>query len=410
MSGPPPATPAIENRPAKLDRRQIFTLAAITALGPLALDMYLPAATTMARDLGAATGAATYSVSIFLIGMAAGQLIAGPLSDRLGRRPMILAGLAIFAAASVLAALTDSYTVLLGARLLQALGACAALNSSRAVVRDRLGHGAAARIFSQMALVSGLAPVLGPLFGAWLAHAANWRMNFHVMGLLAAIMLLAAWAALPESRSDATAAQAQTEHPIAAYRHLLANPALRGYLLAAVCNSAAFFTYIANSPAIFTEVYSLTPAQYSLLFAANSIALVSASQINRHLLRRRSLNDVLRISGRNALLLATGYVLLAVSGTTSLPLFALLLFLTVGSAAPVQANTLAGGLSADGLRAGSAAALFGMSTFAAGAVASWIGGLIHDGTARPLCFLIAALLAAGHLAIRRLVRAGSEAP
>lgn len=410
MNAPPAETPTSDSNPARLRHRQIVTLAAITALGPLALDMYLPVAVIMARDLGAAAREASFSVSIFLVGMAAGQFIAGPLSDRLGRRPMILGGLSVFAAASALAALTGSFTVLLGARLLQALGACAALNSSRAVVRDRLGHGAAARIFSQMALVSGLAPVLGPLFGAWLAHAASWRLNFHVMGLLAVFMLFAAWAALPESRSAETAAHAQTEHPMAAYGRLLANPTLRGYLLAAVCNSAVFFTYIANSPGIFTEVYGLTPTQYSLLFAANSIALVGASQINRYLLRHRSLDEVLRISGRNAMLLAAGFIMLALSGTTSLPLFALLLFLTVGSAAPVQANTLAGGLSADGLRAGSAAALFGMATFAAGAIASWIGGLIHDGTARPLCLLIAALLAAGHLAIRRLARKGTEAP
>lgn len=381
---------------------QIVTLAVLSALGPLALDMYLPGAVQMAEALGATSREATYTVSIFLFGIAAGQLFAGPLSDRFGRRPMVLFGLASFAVASILAAQTDSFAIMLIARLLQALGACAVLNSCRALVRDKLTNAAAARMFSQMSLVGGLAPVLGPMLGAWLVYIGSWRLIFYVMALIGVTFLVASFAFLPESRSSETAAQARSEHPSAAYRALIGHRTLRIYLLVAACNSAAFFSYIANSPSIFADVFALSPGDYSMLFALNSAALVGATQVNRLLLRRRTLDEALRISGRNALIVAGACLLLALIGSSSLAAFCAVLFFMVGSVAPVQANTIAGGLSVDGLRAGSAAALFGATTFASGAVGSWIGGVIYDGTERPLCLLLASCLIAMRLAIGRL--------
>ncbi len=390
-----------------LKARQIITLASLSALAPIALDMYLPAAVEMAEALGASAREATYTVSIFLIGIAVGQLAAGPLSDRFGRRPMIMGGLILFGLASLIASHTDSFAMLLGARLLQALGACSVLSSCRAVVRDRMEASGAAKVFSQMALVGGLAPIMAPIVGAWLTHVGTWRLNFLVMALLSAGMLLSSMLLLPESRSEDTAANARGETPWRAYWALIKNPRLRLYLLTAACNSAGFFTYIANSPGIFVDVFGLSPTQYSLIFACNSAALVSATQINRFMLGRHNLDGVLRKSGRNALLLAAGFALLAITNIGGLPAFVALLFLMVGSVSPVQANTMAGGLSVDGLRAGSAAALFGATTFAAGAVTSWIGGLVYDKSERPLCILLALCLACAAAAIHRLPRAAA---
>lgn len=385
-----------------LRRRQIATLASISALGPLAMDMYLPALVEMAHALGVTSREATYTVSIFLLGIAAGQLFAGPLSDRIGRRPMVLGGLAVFGLASVLAGITDSFPALMACRLLQALGACAVLNSSRAIVRDAMAFAGAARIFSQMSLVGGLAPVLGPIVGAWLTVFGTWRLNFHAMALISVLMMIAAYSFLPESRSNATAQQASSEHPVAGYLALIRNPALRFYLLAAGFNSAGFFAYLADSPAIFFDVFHLSPRQYSLLFAINATALVTANQINRFLLRKRNLNQVLRISGRNALVLAGCFGVVALAGGGHLLPFALVLFMMVGGVAPLQANAIAGALSVDGLRAGSAAALFGATTYVTGAIGSWIGGLIYDRTERPLCLLLAACLLATNRAIARI--------
>lgn len=390
--------------------RQVVTLAAVTALAPIALDMYLPASVEMAFALGVTASEATYSISIFLIGIATGQVFAGPLSDRFGRKPMIHGGLTVFAIASLVSGYTDSFAVLLAARLFQAFGACAVLSSARAIVSDKLDGREAAKLFSQMALVSGLAPILAPMVGAWLTHMGTWRLNFLVMAGMAVAMFIASYFLLPESRSADTAANARNEHPFQAYWNLLRNKRLRLYLIAAAFNSAGFFTYLANSPGVFLDVFGLSPTQYSLIFACNSAALVSATQINRYFLRENDLDQVLAKSGRNAILLAAGLIVFAFTQIGGLAVFCGLLFLLAGSVSPVQANTMAGGLSTATMRGGSAAALFGATTFSAGALVSWLGGMFYDGSPTPLCLLLAACLICASMAIRQITKHSAEGP
>lgn len=389
-----------------MTRGQIALLAGFSALAPMAIDMYLPALAPLAGDLSVSVERAGQSISIFLIGLAAGQLVAGPLSDRLGRRPVFLAGLLLFCAGAVAAALTRDFTVLLAARLLQALGACAAMVTGRAIVRDRMEANDAARFFSLLALIGGLAPVLAPLLGAILIQIGDWRLTFWVMSGFAALLLLAGLLVMPESRSTQTALKAQAENPFAAYRALLGNPALLGYLLAAMCNSAAFFSYVANSSVVFVDGYGLTPTQFSLVFGVNSLALVGTAQINRIMLARRDAIALLRLSARNAAMLALALLAFALvhpPGALGFWLFAGLLFLMVGSITPVQANSMACGLAIDPHRAGSAAALFGGCTFAGGAVASWLASLLYDGTARGLSLVVALCLMGVSAAIYLIV-------
>ena len=386
-----------------MTRSQIVLLAGFTALAPLAIDMYLPAMPPLASDLGVSVERAGQSISVFLFGLAGGQLVAGPLSDRLGRKPLFLFGLILFAVSATVSAVTKDFNVLLVARLLQAFGACSAMVSGRAVVRDRLDANESARFFSLLALVGGMAPVLAPLIGAVLIQFGNWRLIFWVMAGFAAIMFIGGTVVLPESRSAETAQKAREEHPFAAYWALLSNRALLGYLLAAMCNSAAFFSYVANSSVVLVDGYGFTPTQFSLIFGINSIALVSAAQINRHMLKTRDTNALLRISARNALILATLILIAGVTGIGGIWLFLGLLFFMVGSITPVQANTMAGGLSLASLRAGSCAALFGAAMFAGGAVASWLTGLLYDGTTRGLSIVVSVALLGVALSIRLIV-------
>lgn len=364
--------------------------------------MYLPALPPLAADLGVSVDRAAQSIAVFLFGIAGGQLIAGPLSDRFGRKPLIGVGLGLFLASAVVAALTTSFTVLLGARLLQALGACSVMVAGRAVVRDMLDETESARFFSLLALIGGLAPVLAPLVGAGVIAVADWRAIFWVMAGFGALMVLGL-PVLRESRSHETAANARAEHPFRAYAQLLGNRRLLGYLLAAMCNSAGFFAYVANSSVVLVSGYGLTPAQFSLLFGVNSIALVGAAQLNRTMLKTRDPAQMLRMSARNALVLAALLFVLAATGWGGLWGFAGVLFFMVGSVSPVQANAMAGGLGIDSLRAGSAAALFGAATFAAGAGAAAIAGALYDGTARGLCLVIAVSLIGVFASIRLLV-------
>lgn len=393
-----------------LKRTETAMLAGFAALAPLAIDMYLPAMPPLANDLGVSFETAGQSIAIFLFGVAGGQLVSGPLSDRMGRRPVVLAGLVAFLLASVAAAMTTQFAVLLLARLAQALGACSVMVSGRAIVRDRLDATESARFFSLLALIGGLAPVLAPLLGAGVIHFASWRAIFAVMAGFGALLLLAALPGLIESRSARTQAKAAQEHPFAAYGALLRQRALLGYLLAAMFNSAGFFAYVANSSLVLVGHYHLTPAGFSLVFGINSVALVGASQLNRALLRRHGIGALLAASGRNALVLAVLFAGFALTGLGGLPALALLLFVMVGSVSPVQSNTMAGGLAVDPLRAGSAAALFGAATFAAGALASWCVGLLSDGSARALCLVIAACLVGAGMSIRLLVTPATPKP
>lgn len=392
-----------------MTKSQVGLLAGFTALAPLAIDMYLPALTPLAHDLGVSVEQAGASISVFLIGIAGGQLVAGPLSDRFGRKPLFLAGLLLFALSSTVSALTADYSVLLVARLLQAFGACSAMVSGRAVVRDLLDATESAKFFSLLALIGGMAPVLAPLIGAVLIQFGDWRLIFWVMAGFAALLFLGGATGLPESRSAETAAKAREEHPFAAYWALLSNRGLRGYLLAAMCNSAAFFSYVANSSVVLVDGYGFTPTEFSLIFGVNSIALVGAAQINRRMLATRTPDQLLGLSARNGLILAALLLMFVLTQLGGIWTFLALLFFMVGSITPVQANTMAGGLARADLRAGSAAALFGAATFAGGAIASWIAGLLYDGTARGLGLVIAFGLVGMALAVRTIVLRPSAA-
>lgn len=383
-----------------MNRRQVALLAGFGALAPLSIDMYLPAMPQLAAALGVSVREAGQSVSVFFAGIAAGQLIAGPLSDRFGRRPLIIAGLAVYIAGSIACAMTPGFGMLLAGRLLQALGACSVTVAGRAVVRDRLDHGESARLFSLLALVAGVAPVLAPSLGNLVLSAGSWRGTFLVMAVGAVLLLAGTVKGLAESRSEQTARQAGAEHLFRSYGHLLGNRVFVGHLLAATFNSASMFAYIANSPAVLMEQYGVSRTVFGLLFAVNAVGLVGANQLNRILLKTRTPNRILRGSARNALVMSALFAILAVTRIGGLPLLLAMLFVVMSSISVIQANTLAGALSVDPSRAGSASALFGSLTFAGGSVASLVAGAFDWPGGAGLCATVAACLLGCAVAIR----------
>jgi DHA1 family bicyclomycin/chloramphenicol resistance-like MFS transporter len=377
-------------------------LGALTALGPLAIDMYLPSLPTMGVDLHASAAQTQSTVATFLAGMAIGQLLYGPASDRLGRKRPILLGLVIYLAASVGCALAASAPMLIGLRFMQALGGCAGAVVSRAIVRDRFGHTETARMLSLMILIMGVAPIFAPLLGGALLALGGWRSIFWVMAGYGALLSLAVAFWLQESRSAETAAHARSEHPIRAYISLLSQRRLLGYALAGALNGATLFTYISSSPEVLIGGYGISPSAFGWVFGINGAGFVAASQLNRRLLRRWTPDEVLRWASYAAVVAAVLMTLAAVTGVGERWSVLPLLFLVLASYSLMQANTMAGALNLDPRRAGSISALMGAFSFATGAVAAWAAGALHDGTPRPMAVVMLVCLIASNLALRAL--------
>ncbi|MGE0115724.1 MAG: multidrug effflux MFS transporter [Steroidobacteraceae bacterium] len=378
--------PQIDSKPS---RALTLLLAAFAGMAPMSIDMYLPGIPAITTDLSASPQAVTATLSIFIGGLALGQLLAGPWSDRVGRQTPIVSGLILYFIGSLCAVFAHSVNIFLGGRVLQALGASAVMVAGRAVVRDLFDERGAAKYFSTLALVAGLAPVLAPIVGTGLLTVGSWRAIFMLMTSVAVILLLVVIWKLYETRSSETERQARASHPIKTYALLLRNRRLLGYLLAGGFNSACFFTYLGSAPLVLMKIYGLSPTTFSIIMACNSFGLVTASQFSRHLLKTRSPQQVLQGSARNAIVMAVVFAGFAITLVGGLPVLLLLVFMVVASLSIVQANTMACALSVDPHRAGATAALFGTMVFGVGTATSFIAGLLYDGTPRPMLGVIA---------------------
>ena len=380
----------------------VVLLGSLTAMGPLAIDMYLPSLPAIGEDLLATPAQTQGTVAAFLAGMAIGQFFYGPASDRMGRRPPILLGVAIFVMASVACALATSPELLLVGRFAQAMGACAGGVVSRAVVRDRFGHTDTARMLSLMMLIMGLAPIFAPLLGGFLLGFGGWQSNFWFMTAFGLAVGLASLLRLRESRSEATAIQASTENPFQSYVALLRQPRLVGYALSGALNGATLFTYISASPELLIGAYKIPPAAFGWFFGVNAFGVIGANQMNRLLLRRMTPDQVLARSSLVALGFAVALVVAAASGIGERWSVLPLLFLLLASYGFMQGNTMAGALNVDPLRAGSTSALLGGVSFGMGALASAVAGAFQDGTPRPMAIVMLVALTGSAASLRWL--------
>jgi DHA1 family bicyclomycin/chloramphenicol resistance-like MFS transporter len=370
----------------------VILLGSLTAMGPLAIDMYLPSLPSIGASLHASAGEAQATVSAFLAGMALGQLIYGPASDRLGRRPPILFGTVVYVAASLLCSMAVSPAMLIGGRFIQALGACAGGVVSRAIIRDRFNHTETARVLSLMMLIMGLAPILAPLLGGALLGLGGWRLNFWFMTSFGVAVGLVGFLRLGESRSEETTAHAASETPMQAYMALLREPRLVGYAMAGSLNGATLFTYIASSPDLIIKTYGIPASAFGWVFGLNAIGIIGSNQVNRFFLRRRTPDQILAKSS----LIAVGFGVLllvaAVSGIGERWSVLTLLFFLLSTYGFMQGNTMAGALNVDPRRAGAISALMGAASFGTGAIASAAAGVLHDGTPRPMATVMFAAL------------------
>lgn len=371
----------------------VVLLGAMTAFASMSIDMYLPSLPSMVRELHATPEAGQATLAAFLLGIAFGQLFYGPASDRFGRRAPAILGISVYIVASLVCAVAPDIRILVAARLLQALGGCASIVVSRAVVRDRFHQQDSARVFSLLTLVMGISPILAPLCGGLLLSFGGWRAIFFSLALFGVAVGLAVVLFLVESRSAETAERARSEHPIQAYFGLIAHPRFLGYLLAGALNGACLFAYISASPELIIGMFKVPPERFGLFFGFNAAGLIGASQLNRLFLRRHSSDKVLAVAALTSLGFAALLVVLATTGFLGMWGFLGALFAVLASFGFMQANTFAGALSIDPHRAGSASALLGSSAFASGALAAAVLGALHDGTPRPLAWVMLGSLA-----------------
>ena len=382
---------------------EILLLGSLTAFGAVTIDLYLPTLPASARDYGTSAAAVQLTLSTFFVGMALGQLFFGPLSDRIGRRPTILIGCAVYVAASLFCALAPTIEALVAGRFFQALGCCAAMVTCRAIVRDRYDHRDSARIFSLLMLVLAIAPLLAPTVGGWIAAAAGWHAVFYAFVAVGVAISAAVGLRLDESRSAATAQAARGQDVLSAYARLLGHKRLIGYLLVGAANGATLFSYIAASPDLVVNSWGFSESQFGLVFAAIAVGVVGSSQVNRQLLKHRSPDAILAWATLGAAAAGVALWLVALFDAP-VPVVLAAVFVALSSNGLIAANASAGALNVDPLRAGAISGLMGGINFGMGAAASALAAAMYDGTARPLAANVAVALLVAAAAYHMLAK------
>ncbi|MBB4715646.1 DHA1 family bicyclomycin/chloramphenicol resistance-like MFS transporter [Streptomyces luteogriseus] len=375
-----------------------FLLGSLTAVPPLAMDMYLPSLPEVTRSLHAPAATVQLTLTACLAGMALGQLVVGPMSDRWGRRRPLLAGLAVFVVATVLCALAPTVELLVAFRLAQGLAGAAAIVIARAVVRDLYDGMAMARFFSTLMLISGVAPIVAPLIGGQILRVTDWRGVFAVLTVVGVLIGVLVWTRLPETLAPAERHSGGVGEALRSMRGLLADRSFTGYTLTGGFAFAALFAYISASPFVIQEIYGASPQTFSLLFGVNSVGLVVVGQINgKILVGRVSLDRVLGIGLAIVITAATALLLmsLGVFGEVGLVPVAAALFVLMSAMGITLPNTQALALMRTKHAAGSASALLGTTSFLIGAIASPLVGVAGEDTALPMAVvqLVAALVA-----------------
>ena len=388
--------------------RDALVLGLLMAVGPFAIDMYLPALPAIGRSLGASTGAVQMSLVAFLVTMGLGQLVCGPLSDMFGRKRPLYAGLLLFVLASVGCGLAWNIRALVAFRFLQGLGACAGMVIPMAVVRDLYRGNDAARLMSRLMLVFSVSPIVSPLVGTLVVEVWSWRAIFALVTVAALLGVVLLALLLPETRPLELRRESSVASAIAGYRALLGDRNFMRLALIVAFGIASFFAYLANSAYILIEHFGLSPRQYSVAFSINAASFIGASQLTDRLGTRIGLRRVLRVGVTGFAAATTLLFALTLGGVDRLAVVTGLLFVGYGFLGLVVPATTALALDEHGEIAGTASALMATLQSVTGITVIAVVGVFLDGTSRPMAGGIAACaLAALTLAYRPAVR---EAP
>lgn len=364
--------------------KMALVLGLLSAIGPFAIDMYLPALPDIGRSLGAEVGPVQLTLTAFFLSIGLGQLLYGPVSDMVGRKPPLYAGLVLFALASIGCALATDIHTLVALRFLQGLGAAAGMAIPRAIVRDLHTGAEAARLMSLLMLVFSVSPILAPLAGSGVIALTGWRGVFLVVALAAVAGLLLVRGALVETRSEAERVDSSLGSALRGYGLLLRDAHFLGLVFIGAFAMAGFFVYLAGSPFVLINHYGLTPAQYSLAFGVNAAAFIGAAQLTGPLGRRFGLAALAKGAVTVSGLVLLALLLYYLSGGDSLVVLIALNFVATAFMGLVIPTVSVLALEAHGAIAGTASALMGTLQMLTGSAAMGIVGLFANGKPLPM--------------------------
>jgi DHA1 family bicyclomycin/chloramphenicol resistance-like MFS transporter len=388
-------------------------LTALVALGPISTDLYLPSLPSLARYFAVGVDDIQLTLSVFLVGLATAQLVCGPLSDRFGRRPVLLVGLAIYVVASVVCMLSPSVPVLVVARFVQAVGACVGPVLGRAIVRDVYGREGAARVLAYMSAAMALAPAIGPILGGFLEEWFGWRINFLVLVLYGAGGLIIAWRTLPETNKAPDLEAARLIRILLGYRGFLNHRAYVGYVLCCAFAYSGIFAFISGSSYVLQEVVGLGPIGFGLCFAGVVVGYIIGTIVAGRLSRRLGIDRLVAVGAGigvagGALLLALALVAsadTAIGGALLIVCPMLVFMIGVGLVLP---NSIAGAIGPFPRAAGAASALLGFTQMTAAAAIGIGVAALYDGSSIPMTATIAVVALGVLLAFMLLVRTATR--
>jgi DHA1 family bicyclomycin/chloramphenicol resistance-like MFS transporter len=401
--------------PAKLARigaGLILLLGALTAIGPFTIDLYLAAFPQITSDMGTSPAAVQLTITATLAGLALGQLLIGSISDAMGRRKPLLAGLGLYVIASIGIVFVTSVEALTALRFIQGLGAAAGMVLSMAIVRDRFEGIQVGKALARLMLVVGVAPSIAPLIGAQFLRLGSWRYMFVALALFGVLLLVLAFFLLKESLPVQLRRSGGVMSAARSYGSLLSDPMFMGLALLSGFSMAALFTYVSSATFVFQEGFGLSAQQFAVIFASGAVAITAGTQINGAMIGRVAPEQILRGGVLTAVAITGSMVVVTLLGLGIWPLIGLLVsnMLVTGVLLPAVPMIA---LEANAHRAGSAAALLGAFQFGVGALIAPVTGLFQEGSAVAMAsvmFGASLVTVAITLAIRPAMRRASQAP
>ncbi|PRX18272.1 multidrug effflux MFS transporter [Actinoplanes italicus] len=374
--------------------RIVLVLGLLTALGPLTIDMYLPSLPTITTDLLTSAAAVQLTLTGTLVGLAFGQLLVGPLSDAFGRRGPLLAGISVHVLASVFCVIATDVVTLGVLRVLQGLGAAAAAVVAMAMVRDLFSDLAAARLFSRLMLVVGVAPILAPTIGGLVLNWTSWRGVFVVLTVIGVTIASVSALVLPETLPAERRRNGGVLGTVRDYGRLLTDRVYVGLTLVAGLAMAALFAYVSGSSYVFQDDYGMSEQQFALIFAGGAVGLIGATQFNVRLLRRWTPQQIMSGALLAGVAFGLVFLVLALTGAGGLPGILIPLWLVLAMVGLAMPNAPALALSRHGEAAGTAAALLGAVQFGVGALAAPLVGVLGVGAIAMAVVVFGGMLAA----------------